>query len=111
MLWCLNLPSHAPTVLALDAAIRVARVVAGWVPARIGADETGAVAAFAALELSSASGLALALARRTRDILICILGLGWLACEARSAKGYSHCDQSETARDSLAVVKSILPAD
>ena len=107
----MKLPFHAPTVLALDAAIRVARMVAGWVPARIGADETGAVAAFAALGLPSASGLALALARRTRDILICMLGLGWLAWEARSAKGYSHGDQSETAQTSLAVVKSILPAD
>ncbi len=87
--WALGIPFHASTVLALEAASRAIKMMAGWMPARIGADETGTVAAFAALGLPSTSGLAFAFARRSRDLLVCVLGLGWLVWRARrsSAQG------------------------
>ncbi len=84
---CLGFPCHPVTVLALEAGTRAARLVAGWIPARIGVDESGAIAAFAALGLPSASGLALALSRRMRDLLGCALGFAWLLWRARSLKG------------------------
>lgn len=85
--WCLGIPHHAITVLALEAGTRAARMMAGWIPARIGVDESGAIAAFAALGLPTASGLALALARRVRDLLWCALGFAWLLWAARSFGG------------------------
>ncbi len=81
--WFMQLPFQAVTVLALEAATRAIKMAAGWMPARIGADETGTAAAFAALGLPSSSGLALALARRARDLVICALGFGWLVWKAR----------------------------
>jgi len=80
-----KLPFHAGTILALEAANRVVRTMGGWLPARIGADETGMAAAFLMFGLPSASGLALALARRVRDLMEVLAGLGWLAWSSRSA--------------------------
>jgi hypothetical protein len=57
-------------------------MMAGWMPARIGADESGMAGAFFAFGLSPASGLALALARRSRDLLAALIGLSWLAMSA-----------------------------
>ena len=58
--WCVRLPIHGGIVLALEAANRMVKMMAGWMPARIRADESGAVGAFVALGLPAASGLALA---------------------------------------------------
>jgi hypothetical protein len=55
------------------------KMAAGWMPARIGADESGAAGAFLSFGLPAASGLTLALARRTRDLLASFIGLAWLA--------------------------------
>ena len=79
-----KLPFHASTIMALEAANRVVRTMGGWLPARIGADETGMAAAFLMFGLPSASGLALALARRVRDLIEVFAGLGWLAWSSRS---------------------------
>jgi Lysylphosphatidylglycerol synthase TM region len=76
---CAKLPVHILTVLGIEAAVRVTKIATGWIPARLGADEGGAVAAFAAFGLSPTAGLILALARRSRDLLWCLFGLGWLA--------------------------------
>jgi uncharacterized membrane protein YbhN (UPF0104 family) len=81
--WCLNIPIHAGVILALEAANRVVKAMGGWLPARIGADESGMAAAFLAFGLPSASGLALALARRSRDLLEVLVGLAWLARRSR----------------------------
>ena len=81
--WILALPFHAGTILALEAANRGMKMITGWMPARIGADEGVTAGTFAALGLSSASGLALALTRRTRDLLACAVGFGWLAWKTR----------------------------
>ncbi len=90
--WALQLPVHAGTILALEAASRAVKMMAGWMPARIGADETGTVAAFAALGLPSSSGLTLALARRVRDLLVCVLGFTWLVWKAKRSGERSHGD-------------------
>jgi len=79
----LNLPLHAGTILGLEAASRMVKMVAGWMPARIGADESGAAGAFLSFGLPAAAGVALALARRTRDLLACLVGLTWLAWMSR----------------------------
>ena len=77
--WCVRLPIHGGTVLALEAANRMVKMMSGWMPARIGADESGAAGAFVALGLPAASGLALALTRRARDLLNVLVGMVWLA--------------------------------
>ncbi len=84
--WVLRMPIHCGMILALEAANRVVKAMGSWVPARIGADETGMAAAFLAFGLPSASGLALALARRCRDLLEVVIGFTWLALRARQAK-------------------------
>jgi uncharacterized membrane protein YbhN (UPF0104 family) len=81
--WSLELPLHLGTLLGLEAATRMVKIAAGFMPARIGADETGAAAAFVAFGLSAASGVAMALARRVRDLLACSIGLIWLASKQR----------------------------
>ncbi len=108
-LWALRIPFHATTILALEAASRAIKMMAGWMPARIGADETGTVAAFAALGLPTTSGLAFAFARRTRDLLACALGFGWLVWRARqdskdrlrnsAAAGWSPDSPAEQTRE------------
>ena len=84
-LYALQLPVTAGTVLSIEAAGRAVRMLGGWMPARIGADEGGAVAAFVALGLPAAAGLALALARRLRDLMFSLLGLLWLAARTHPA--------------------------
>ena len=81
-----KIPVHLLTVLGIEAVVRVAKMSSGWIPARIGADEAGAVAAFTAFGLSPAAGLLLALARRSRDLLWCVLGLAWLAWRSYEGK-------------------------
>jgi hypothetical protein len=87
VIFVFKLPFHAGTVMALEAANRVVRTMGGWLPARIGADETGMAAAFLMFGLPSASGLALALARRVRDLIEVFAGLGWLAWSSRTRTG------------------------
>jgi hypothetical protein len=80
--WCLKIPFHAGTLLGVEGASRAVKIMAGWMPARIGADESGIAGAFLAFGLSPASGLTLALARRSRDLLGALIGLSWLALSA-----------------------------
>jgi hypothetical protein len=82
MFWTLKIPFHAGVVLGVEGATRAIKIMAGWMPARIGADESGTAGAFLAFGLSPASGLALALARRSRDLLGALIGLIWLALGA-----------------------------
>ncbi len=83
-LYFLHLPLRAGPVVSIEAAGRAVRLLGGWMPARIGADEGGAVAAFAALGFPAAAGLALALVRRFRDMLASLIGLIWLARRIRT---------------------------
>jgi Lysylphosphatidylglycerol synthase TM region len=83
VLFCAGLPIHFLVLLGIETATRVTKMVAGWLPARIGADEGGIAAAFAVLGLPPTAGVVLALTRRFRDLLWCVLGLTWLACHSR----------------------------
>jgi hypothetical protein len=82
----LRIPCHASTILGLESASRVVRAMGGWLPARIGADESGMAAAALTFGLSSLSGLAIALARRVRDMAEALAGLSWLAWRTRAAR-------------------------
>ncbi|MBV9227263.1 MAG: flippase-like domain-containing protein [Acidobacteriaceae bacterium] len=81
--WCLKIPLHVGTILGVEGASRAIKIMASWMPARIGVDESGIAGAFFAFGLSPASGLTLALARRLRDLLAALIGLGWFAWSAR----------------------------
>jgi hypothetical protein len=85
ILICARLPLSAGTLLGLEAANRLTKLVGGWMPARIGADEGGAISAFVAFGLPAASGLTLALTRRSRDLIASLIGLTWFAWRQRSA--------------------------
>jgi hypothetical protein len=88
-LYSLHLPLRTGPVLSIEAAGRLVRLLGSWMPARIGADEGGAAAAFAALGFPVAAGLALALVRRFRDMLASLIGLIWLAWRVRTTEGSS----------------------
>jgi len=79
VLWALSLPLHLLTVLAIEGLTRGVKMMTGFVPARLGADEGGAMSAFAASGFSPAFGLTLALTRRARDLSWALVGLAWLA--------------------------------
>jgi hypothetical protein len=66
VLWSLRLPFHVLTVLAIEGLTRGMKMMTGFVPARLGVDEAGAMSAFAASGFSPAFGLTLALTRRAR---------------------------------------------
>jgi hypothetical protein len=86
VLWSLRLPLHWITVLAIEGLTRGIKMMTGFVPARLGADEGGAMSAFAASGISPALGLTLALTRRTRDLSWALVGLAWLAWKSKVSK-------------------------
>jgi hypothetical protein len=86
VLWSLRLPLHLLTVLAIEGLTRGFKMMTGFVPARLGADEGGAMSAFAASGLSPALGLTLALTRRARDISWALVGLAWLVWRSQGSK-------------------------
>jgi hypothetical protein len=89
VLWSLRLPFHVLTVLAIEGLTRGVKMMTGFVPARLGADEGGAMSAFAASGLSPALGLTLALTRRARDISWALVGLAWLAWKSQSPAAHT----------------------
>ncbi len=82
----LRIPCHSGTILGLESASRVVRTMGGWLPARIGIDESGMAAAAVTFGLSSLTGLAIALARRIRDLTEALIGFCWLAWPSRSVE-------------------------
>ncbi len=86
VLWSLHLAFHPITVMAIEGLTRGVKMMTGFVPARLGADEGGAMSAFAASGLSPAFGLTLALTRRARDLSWALVGLAWLAWRSRGPK-------------------------
>jgi hypothetical protein len=88
VVWSLRLPIHLVTVLAIEGITRALKMVSGWVPARLGADEGGAMSAFIAAGLSPVFGLTLALTRRMRDLLWALIGLAWLVWKAPTVTGH-----------------------
>jgi len=61
--------------------------VSGWIPARVGSDEGGAISAFALTGFSPLLGLSLALTRRVRDLLWALIGILWFVWNSRVAGG------------------------
>jgi hypothetical protein len=86
MFLAFGIPCHLGVILSLETASRLIKAVGGWHPARIGADESGMAAAFLTFGLSSMTGLAVALARRVRDLTEASVGLCWLAWRSRSVQ-------------------------
>jgi len=80
---CFDIPFSAITILAVEAANRVVKAMGALIPARIGTDESGMAAAFLAFGLEPASGLALALSRRTRDLVESFIGIAWFSWRSR----------------------------
>jgi hypothetical protein len=86
VLWALHLSIHFFTILVIEGVTRGLKMLSGWIPARLGSDEGGAVSAFALIGFSPMLGLALALTRRTRDLLWAFIGIGLLAWSSRRAQ-------------------------
>lgn len=84
ILWSLHLAIHFFPVLVIDGVTLAFKLVSGWIPARLGSDEGGAISAFALTGFSPVLGLALALTRRVRDLLWALVGVLWLAWNSRS---------------------------
>jgi hypothetical protein len=83
VLLSLHLQVHFGAVLAIEGMTRALKMISGWIPARLGSDEGGAISAFALTGLSPLLGLSLALTRRVRDLLWALIGIVWLAWNSR----------------------------
>jgi hypothetical protein len=83
VLWALHLSIHFFTILVIEGVTRGLKMLSGWIPARLGSDEGGAISAFALTGLSPVLGLSLALTRRVRDLLWALVGIVWLAWNSR----------------------------
>src|SRR5215469_1185464 len=79
VLWSLHLSIHFFTILVIEGVTRGLKMMSGWIPARLGSDEGGAISAFALTGLSPMLGLALALTRRVRDLLSALMAIVLLA--------------------------------
>ena len=101
-LYFLRLPLRGGAILSIEAVSRAVRLIGGWLPARIGVDESGLAAAFAGLGLPAAAGLALAVVRRIRDMLNALAGLTWLAWRTRSDR--NSTDRTEAPSPALSGV-------
>jgi hypothetical protein len=86
VLWALHLSIHFFTILVIEGVTRGVKMLSGWIPARLGSDEGGAISAFSLTGLSPTLGLALALTRRVRDLLWALIGIVWLAWNSRGAQ-------------------------
>jgi hypothetical protein len=86
VLWSLHLSIHFLTILVIEGVTRGLKMLSGWIPARLGSDEGGAISAFALTGLSPMLGLALALTRRVRDLLWALIGILWLGWNSRGTK-------------------------
>lgn len=93
VLWSLHLPIHFFTIMGIEGVTRGLKMLSGWIPARLGSDEGGAISAFALTGLSPLLGLALALTRRVRDLLWALIGIVWLAWNSRTQEGSQNEEQ------------------
>jgi hypothetical protein len=104
VLQSLHLPVHFGVVLAIEGMTRALKMISGWIPARLGSDEGGAISAFALTGLSPLLGLSLALTRRTRDLLWALIGIIWLAWNSRKLSDRADtetCDRSAVLKEAL----------
>ena len=96
VLWSLHLPIHFFTILGIEGVTRGLKIMSGWIPARLGSDEGGAISSFALTGLSPMLGLGLALTRRFRDLLWALSGIVWLAWSSRPKKASQNPNQPMT---------------
>lgn len=104
VLLSLRLPVHFGAVLAIEGVTRALKMISGWIPARLGSDEGGAISAFALTGLSPLLGLALALTRRSRDLLWALIGIVWLAWNSRKLNDRADtgsCNRSPILKEAL----------
>ncbi len=100
----LHLPIHFVAVLAIEGMTRALKMISGWIPARLGSDEGGAISAFALTGLSPLLGLSLALTRRFRDLLWALIGIVWLAWNSRKLSDRADmgtCDRSVVLKEAV----------
>jgi Lysylphosphatidylglycerol synthase TM region len=93
VLGCLQISIHPTTALTIDGLTRMTKMLSCWIPARLGADEAGAISAFSVAGLSPVLGLTLALTRRSRDLLWAVCGMAWLALRSRNSSQTISEDQ------------------
>jgi hypothetical protein len=86
VLWALHLSIHFFAILVIEGVTRGLKMLSGWIPARLGSDEGGAISAFALIGFPPMLGLGLALTRRVRDLLWALIGIVWLAWNSRETK-------------------------
>ena len=86
VLWALHLSINFFTILVIEGVTSGLKMLSGWIPARLGSDEGGAIAAFALIGFSPMLGLGLALTRRVRDLLWALVGILWLAWNSQASK-------------------------
>jgi hypothetical protein len=96
VLWSLHLPIRLFTVVAIDGFTRALKLLSGWIPARLGSDEGGAISAFALTGFSPVLGLSLALTRRVRDLLWALIGILWFAWNSRVVGGREEASSTVT---------------
>jgi hypothetical protein len=104
VLLSLHLPVHFAAVLAIEGMTRAFKMISGWIPARLGSDEGGAISAFALTGLSPLLGLSLALTRRIRDLLWALIGIVWLAWNSRKLSDRADtgaCGRSPVLKEAL----------
>jgi hypothetical protein len=104
VLLSLHLPVHFGVVLAIEGMTRALKMISGWIPARLGSDEGGAISAFALTGLSPLLGLSLALTRRIRDLVGALIGIVWLAWNSRKLSDRANtgtCDRSAVLKETL----------
>lgn len=99
VLLSLHLPVHFVAVLAIEGMTRALKMISGWIPARLGSDEGGAISAFALTGFSPMLGLSLAFTRRIRDLLWALIGIVWLAWNSRKVS-----DRAETGTSDRSLV-------
>jgi hypothetical protein len=101
VLWALHLPIHFLAVLVIEGVTRAVKLVSGWIPARLGSDEGGAISAFALTGFSPMLGLTLALTRRMRDLLWALIGIIWLAWNSHSSSHREEILPADFAKEAL----------
>ena len=104
VLLSLHLPIYFGAVLAIEGMTRTFKMISGWIPARLGSDEGGAISAFALTGFSPLLGLSLALTRRFRDLLWALIGIVWLVWNSRKLSGRADAGTY----DRSAVLKEVL---
>jgi hypothetical protein len=93
VLWSLHLSIRFFTILVIEGVTRGLKMLSGWIPARLGSDEGGAISAFALTGFSPMLGLSLALTRRVRDLLWASIGIVWLGWNSRGRKRSEGTDR------------------